>query len=205
MNLFKKIRILEINPVEPESAAIEIAAQIIREGGLVAFPTETVYGVGANLLNKNVIERLYRIKRRPSDKPLTVHIADMATLKDMVGDVSPAAQKLIDRFWPGPLTIILDSKDGKKIGFRMPSNKIALSLIKASEVPVVAPSANISGSTPPVNMEEVVEGLGDALDMVLDGGTTEVGQESTVVDATTVPCSIVRQGAISRSQLEEVW
>ncbi|MDB4349402.1 L-threonylcarbamoyladenylate synthase [Omnitrophica bacterium] len=205
MSLFKRIRILQVNPKDPEKEAIDIAAEIIRNGGLVAFPTETVYGLGGNLLNKNVIDRLYKIKRRPADKPLTIHISNIDAVKEMVAHIPPFAQRLIDRFWPGPLTIILNSKDGKSVGFRMPSNKVALCLIEASGVPVVAPSANISGNRPPRKIEEVLEDLDEGIDMVLDGGPTEVGIESTVVDATSFPCKVLREGAIAEAELKEVW
>ena len=201
MNLFKRIRILQVDPREPEKAAIDIAAGIIRDGGLVAFPTETVYGLGANLLNEGAIERLYRVKKRPSGKPLTIHISGLDILKEMAGEIPPHVRDLIGRFWPGPLTIVLKTKDGQKTGFRMPSNKVALSLIESSGVPVVAPSANISGRRPPRKIEEVLEDLDDGIDMVLDGGPTEVGVESTVVDATAVPFKILREGAIKRAQL----
>ncbi len=205
MNLFKKVRILKVNPEEPEKEAIDIAADIIRNGGLVAFPTETVYGLGANLLHRDGVERVYKVKNRPSDKPLTVHIADLDALKEMAGEIPSGAERLIEKFWPGPLTIILKSKKGKKIGFRMPSNKIALSLIAASGVPVVAPSANRSGNRPPNNIEDVLKELDDGVDMILDGGPTQMGIESTVVDATTSPCEVLRERAITKAQLEKVW
>lgn len=196
---------LKVDPDRPEEEIINTAARTIRDGGLVIFPTETVYGIAANLLNKEAIERLYKIKRRPAGKPFTVHISNMATLIEMVSDIPDHAKKLIDRFWPGPLTIILSSEDGKKIGFRMPANKIALSLIEASGVPVVAPSANISGKRPPRNIEEVLEDLDGGADITLDGGSCEVGVESTIVDATVFPCRILREGAITEAQLKKTW
>jgi L-threonylcarbamoyladenylate synthase len=204
-SLFKKIRILHVNSEEPEAEAISIAAGVIRDGGLVAFPTETVYGLGANLLDRNAVERLYRIKKRPSDKPLTVHIADVGVIYEMAGEIPDYARRLIKRFWPGPLTLILKTKDGRKTGFRMPSNRVALSLIKASGVPIVAPSANISGNRPPKDAREVMEDLYDAIDMILDGGPTEVGIESTVVDASVYPVNVLREAAISKEDLEGVW
>ncbi len=205
MNLFKRVRILKINPAEPENEAVSIAAEIIREGGIVAFPTETVYGLAANMLNKQVIARVYKIKNRPSGKPLTVHISDMDVMEEMVGEMPPFAKKLISNFWPGPLTIILYDKNGRKAGFRMPSNRIALSLIKASGVPIVAPSANTSGRRPPRDTAEILDDLEDDIDMILDGGPTEVGIESTVVDLTIYPYKMLREGAISREKLQEAW
>lgn len=205
MSLFRRVRILKINPDEPEKEAIDIASQVLREGGLVAFPTETVYGLGANLLNKKAIERLYKIKNRPEEKPLTVHISNIDILKKMTADIPLIAGKLIDKFWPGPLTIILNSKDNKKIGFRMPSNKIALSLIEASGVPVVAPSANVSGHKAPQDIREVLEDLNDNIDMIIDGGRTELGVESTVVDTTVFPYKVLREGAITKAHLKDAW
>ncbi len=205
MNLFRKVRILKINPKEPEASGINIAAEVLRNGGLVVFPTETVYGLGANLMNKNAIDRVYRVKKRSRRKPLTVHISSMDLLSQMVPDVPRIARFLIDKFWPGPLTLILNSKDGRKVGFRMPFNKIALSLIKASGIPVVAPSANISGARPPRDIKEVLGDLNDHIDMILDGGPTELGIESTVVDATVFPYRVLREGAISKAQIKDAW
>ena len=205
MNMFRKVRVLKVNPDDPENEAINIAAEILRNGGLVVFPTETVYGLGANFANEKAVERVYTVKKRPKDKPLTVHISSIDTLKEMVADIPPIAQKLINKFWPGPLTIILNSKDGRKVGFRMPSNRIALSLIKESGVPVVAPSANISGKRPPSSVEDVLEDLSDNIDMILDGGPTSLGIESTVIDATVFPCRVLREGAIGKSSLKDAW
>lgn len=205
MNQFRRVRILKINSNEPETEAIDIASDVLKNGGLVAFPTETVYGLGANLLNKAAIERVYKIKNRPPDKPLTIHISNMDILKEMVSNIPPLAQGLIDRFWPGPLTIILKSKEGEKVGFRMPSGKVARSLIEKSGVPVVCPSANISGNKAPRHAEEVLEDLNDNIDMILDGGPTEIGVESTVVDTTVFPCRILREGAIPKASLKDAW
>ena len=205
MSLFRKVRILKVNPYEPEEEAINIASEILRSGGLVAFPTETVYGLGANLLNRKAIERLYRVKKRQKNKPLTIHIARMNTLNEMVPDIPRIAQKLINKFWPGPLTIILNSKDNRKLAFRMPSSKVALSLIEKSGVPIVTPSANISGKRAPRDTKEVLEDLGDSIDMILDGGPTEVGIESTVVDATVFPFKVLREGALTKTQLKDAW
>ncbi len=205
MSLFRKVRILEVNPIEPEKEAIDIAAEIIRNGGLVAFPTETVYGLAANLSNSKTIERLYNIKKRAANKPLTIHVADIDAVKRIVTEIPPVADKLIKKFWPGPLTIVLNSKMGRKVGFRMPSNKIARELIKASGVPLVAPSANLAGNRPPCNMQQVIENLGDDIDMIIDGGQTEVGIESTVVDASAFPIDILREKAITKEQLEAAW
>lgn len=197
------MKVVKVDPANPDRDAIEEAARIIREGGLVAFPTETVYGLAANMLDAKAVERLYRVKDRPAGKPLTVHIAAPDILRAMAEEVPKAAEDLIKEFWPGPLTIIVKTKDGKKTGFRMPSNKIALLFIEACGVPVVAPSANISGARPPTSAGEVAQGLDGRIEMVLDGGPTEVGMESTVVDVTVSPSAVLRERAITISEIRE--
>lgn len=196
-----KVSVIKIDPVNPDKRAIAAAGLIIREGGLVVFPTETVYGIAANLLDEKAIKRLCKIKARPEGKPFTVHISDIKTIDDMGCVITGTARKLMDKFWPGPLTIILKSHDGGKTGFRMPANKIALELIRASAVPIVAPSANLSGSPAPVTAEEVIADIKDGIDMVIDGGKTKVGLESTVVDLTVDPFKILRRGAIKEEEL----
>lgn len=194
-------KVIKINPKFPEQDLIKEAAGVLRNGGLVGFPTETVYGIGANLLEKETIQRLYEIKQRPKDKPFSLHISDLNQLQDFVSFLSKEAEDLIKRFWPGPLTIVTMGKDGKRIGIRMPKNEIALQLIREAKVPVVAPSANLSGNTPPKNVGEVLKELSGLLDLILDGGQTEIGIESTVVDVTTKPFTILREGAISSKEI----
>lgn len=196
--------VIRVNSSRPEPARIKKAASVLKRGGLVAFPTETVYGLGANLLDKKAVKKVYEIKNRPRNKPLTVHIADTAAIKKMAGRIPSAAGKLMDRYWPGPLTIILKDRRGKKIGFRMPDNKVAFLLIKKAGVPVVAPSANISGDKPPVSAKEVLRGLGGEVDVVIDGGRTRIGVESTVVDMTGRIPRILREGAISKTEIEHI-
>ena len=198
-----KASVIKINPANPDKRKIAIAAKVIREGGLVVFPTETVYGIAANLLDGKAMERLYRVKARPERKPFTVHISDLKAIRDMGCVITGTAEKLITEFWPGPLTIILKSHKGEKIGFRMPSDKAALELIRASGVPVVAPSANLSGKPPPVTAEEAMADLEGKIDMVIDGGRAEVGLESTVVDLTVDPFKVLRAGAIKEEKLSK--
>lgn len=205
MNIFKKTKILKVDPKNPDQESIKTAVEVLRNGGLVAFPTETVYGLAADYKNEASVERIYKVKKRPSNKPLTLHISDMDMLKEFITSVPPIAQRLINRFWPGPLTIILMSKDGQKIGFRMPKHKVALQLIKEFGSPIVAPSANISDSTPPLDAESVLKSLGHNVDMILDGGRTDIGTESTVIDATIFPCKILREGAITKARISEAW
>ena len=196
-----KVSVIKIDPANPDKKSITAAAKIIREGGLVVFPTETVYGIAANLLDEKAMERLHRVKARPEGKPFTVHISDLKMIRDMACAITGTAEKLIAEFWPGPLTIILKSRNGEKTGFRMPADKIALELIKASGVPVVAPSANLSGAPAPVTAEEAMTDLEGKIDAVIDGGRTKVGLESTVVDLTVDPFRILRAGAIKAEEL----
>ncbi|MDP2928789.1 MAG: L-threonylcarbamoyladenylate synthase [Candidatus Omnitrophota bacterium] len=196
-----KASVIKIDPVNPDKRLIASAAKVIREGGLVVFPTETVYGIAANLLDDSAVARLHRVKARPAGKPFTVHISDKSMIKDMNCPIPETAEKLMNRFWPGPVTIILASGSGAKIGFRMPANKIALELIRSSGVPIVAPSANLSGVNPPVTARQALMDLADKVDMVIDGGRTDVGVESTVIDVTTDPPAILRVGAISEEEL----
>jgi L-threonylcarbamoyladenylate synthase len=196
-----KVSVIKIDPVNPDKRSISSAAKVIREGGLVVFPTETVYGIAANLLDDGAVARLYRVKARPAGKPFTVHISDKSMIKDMGCRITETAEKLINKFWPGPVTIILASDSGTKIGFRMPANKIALELIRSSGVPIVAPSANLSGVNPPATAQQALMDLADKVDMVIDGGRTDIGVESTVIDLTIDPPAILRVGAISEEDL----
>lgn len=196
-------RILKIDPERPKRDKIKEAAEILRTGGIVAFPTETVYGLGANLLDKETTERLYEIKRRPKDKPFSIHIANRDEVERLACDIPSCANKLMDRFWPGPLTVILKSPDGGKVGIRMPQNRIALRLIEECRVPIVAPSANLSGKTPARTAEEVLKDFDGLIEMVIDGGRVEIGIESTVVDLTFSPPKVTRRGALRLVLLKE--
>ena len=201
MRSLKKTILLKIDPDRPDKKIISQAACALRSGGLVAFPTETVYGLGANLLNKKAVAKLYEVKDRPENKPFTVHIENISAIKSAGCRITKEAKILIDKYWPGPLTIILAREDGLKTGFRMPANKIALELIKEAGVPVVAPSANISGQTPPTTPDDVIGQLDGKIDILLDAGPTDVGIESTVVDMTVIPPSVLREGAIKKGEL----
>lgn len=193
--------VVKVDQDRPDIDVIGYCARTIRSGGIVAFPTETVYGLAVNLADKKAVERLYRIKKRSRGKPLTVHIADKRLIRKMGCRITKDAQRLIDRFWPGPLTIILPSKLGGKVGFRMPANKVALELIRASDVPVGAPSANLSGKKPPNRACEVAKDFEGKIDILIDAGRTKVGIESTVIDFTVDPSVIRREGAISAEKI----
>ncbi|MDD5073059.1 MAG: L-threonylcarbamoyladenylate synthase [Candidatus Omnitrophica bacterium] len=196
--------VLRVNASKPEAAKIKKAAAELKKGGLVVFPTETVYGLGASLLDKRAVEKIYEIKKRPKNKPLTVHVADTASVRKIAGKIPAGAERLIKKYWPGPLTIILRDSRGKKTGFRMPDNKIAFCLIKKAGVPVVAPSANISGNKPPTSAAEVLRDLDGKVDIVIDGGKTAIGIESTVVDMTGRSPKVLREGAIPKAEIERI-
>jgi L-threonylcarbamoyladenylate synthase len=196
--------VVRINASRPEAAKIKEAASVLRNGGLVGFPTETVYGLGANLLDAKAVKRLYKIKNRPLNKPLTVHVADMEAVRKAAGRIPLKAARLMKKYWPGPLTVILKDKHGGKTGFRMPDNRIALKLIKAAGVPVAAPSANMSGNKPPVSARGVLRDLGGMIEVVIDGGRTKIGKESTVVDMSGRDPVILREGAIPWPKIREV-
>lgn len=181
---------------------VEEAGKLLKEGKLVAFPTETVYGLGVHLENKEAVERLYEVKGRPKEKELTLAIADLSDLQKYHLVLSPIAKRLVERFWPGPLTLLLRNDRGEKVGVRMPGHPIARGVIRASGVPIGLPSANPSGKTPPRSAEEVLAYFDGVIDLVLDGGKTELGVSSTVVDLTEPRWGVVREGAISRKEIE---
>lgn len=199
-----KTLVLKVDPRRPDARVIAYAAAGIRCGRLVAFPTETVYGLAANRADAAAIRSLYKAKNRPAGKPLTVHIADTGFIAKMGCALTKTARALARAYWPGPLTIILRSKSGTKVGFRMPANRIAYELIREAAVPVVAPSANLSGNPAPTDARAVLRDLDGAIDMVIDGGRTKVGVESTVIDLTVTPPKILREGAIKRREIAKV-
>jgi len=202
--LILKTEILKFDPKNPKAVGIRKAAQVLKDGGLVAFPTETVYGLGADLLNTSALSRLYDIKKRPKDKPFTVAIADLRQLAALDCEVSPYTFRFMSRFWPGPLTIILWTKKEEKLGIRMPDDNIALSLLKELSIPVALPSANISGNPAPTTAEQVLKDLGGKIEMILDGGRTRIGIESTVLDLTISPYHVLREGAIKGEEFKKV-
>ena len=188
------------------------AAEILRRGGVVAFPTETVYGLGVDALNPQAVARVFAIKRRPPDHPLIVHLPDVAYLKDWASDIPRAAYRLAEKFWPGPLTLILkraarvpDSVTGGQdsVGLRVPGHPLALALLEKFGGAVAAPSANRFGHVSPTRAEHVLEELGNEVDMILDGGPCQIGLESTIVSLLEARPLILRPGIISRSMLAE--
>lgn len=191
---------------------IKVAARLILEGKLVAFPTETVYGLGADALNEEAVKRIFEAKGRPADNPLIVHIADFNDLKKLARDIPKEAKLLAERFWPGPLTLVLPKKDEvplvttgglDTVAVRMPAHEIALALIRAS-TPVAAPSANISGKPSPTLAEHVVDDFYGRIEAIIDGGPTKVGVESTVIDLSSERPTLLRPGGLPLEEIEAV-
>ncbi|MBO5180040.1 MAG: threonylcarbamoyl-AMP synthase [Clostridia bacterium] len=193
--------------------ALDEAANIINNGGLVLFPTETVYGIGANAFDNEAVKNIFVAKGRAQDNPLILHISDMEMLDEIVENISELEYKLMETFWPGPFTIILNKKknianqatcNGDTVGVRMPSNRIAYELIKRANVPIAAPSANVSGRPSGTNIEDILEELEDKVDYMINGGETEIGLESTVVRVIDNEIVILRPGRITKEDLLEV-
>jgi len=190
------------------------ASQCLKMGGLVVFPTETVYGIGANAYDENAVAKIFSAKGRPQDNPLIVHISSFEMLKEVAYiDNEELINRIVNKFWPGPLTIILRKKEKipfvvsanlNTIGVRMPNNKVALDLIDLGGVPIAAPSANISGRPSPVNVEHVIEDLFGKVDYIIDGGNCSVGIESTIIDLSTEKPVILRPGIITIEMLKEI-
>jgi L-threonylcarbamoyladenylate synthase len=195
-----------------ETGEIARAAAILREGGIVAFPTETVYGLGADALNENAVRRIFSVKGRPGTSPLIVHVAEIAMARDLASVWPAQAEELARRFWPGPLTLVLPKRSSipdivtsglGTVGLRMPAHPMALALLRESGLPVAAPSANRFTELSPTTAEHVRQSLGDAVDLILDGGACTVGIESTVLSLAG-QATLLRPGMISREQIEAV-
>ncbi|MGO5075639.1 L-threonylcarbamoyladenylate synthase [Clostridium sporogenes] len=208
-----KTKVVRLDENNIDEHVISKAGNILRQGGLVVFPTETVYGLGANALDKDAVKKIFKAKGRPQDNPLIVHISKVKDIEKLVKKIPPIAQKLMDKFWPGPMTIILKKKDIipnetsaglDSIGIRMPSNKIAMELISIAGVPIAAPSANLSGKPSPTDLETCIEDLDGRVNAILGGDNSEVGVESTVIDCTIDPPCILRPGGITLEMLKEI-
>lgn len=195
-------KIVKTGATNPDQSYIMEAASILKDGGLVIIPTETVYGIAANMLNKKTLSRLYEIKQRPKDKPFSVHIEEKLKIEEFARSIPISAYKLMDKFWPGPLTLVLKSKGSGKVGLRMPDNEIALRVITQSGVPVICPSANLSGKQAPGNFREAIKDLNGLVDFAIDAGDTKLGIESSVADLTVEPLCIQREGAIKKEDIE---
>lgn len=200
-----------INTLTPEQLeVVRRGAEIIKSGGLVAFPTETVYGLGANALDAEAVRRIYETKGRPSDNPLILHVSSIEMTEDLV-EINWRARMLMERFWPGPLSIVLPAKEIipprtrgglPTAAVRMPDGAVALALIKFSGMPIAAPSANISGRPSPTDAETVRRDVGGKIPLVIDGGETRFGVESTVIDMTGEHAVLLRPGGLAKEALE---
>ena len=201
-----RTQVLEATP-----EALTHAAEVIRAGGLVAFPTETVYGVGADALSAAAVARIVEAKERPRGNPLIVHVADATALDEVAVRVTDRAREVVASFWPGPLTLVLDRAAAvplittgglDTVAVRVPAHPVAQGLIRAAGRPLAAPSANRSGRPSPTRAPHVLEDLGGRIELILDGGSTSVGLESTVLDMTTEPPTLLRPGGVTLEQLE---
>jgi L-threonylcarbamoyladenylate synthase len=200
-------------PHSPSRAEIEYAASLLRAGRLVAFPTETVYGLGANALDELAVRRIFEAKSRPNTSPIIVHVSSVEMAQTVVAEWPETAQLLAQKFWPGPLTLVLKKQPAissivtaglDTVGVRMPSHPVALALIEAAQLPVAAPSANRFTQLSPTTAAHVGEGLGNLIDHILDGGPCTVGIESTVLSLAEGAQIVLRPGGVSRSQIAEV-
>jgi L-threonylcarbamoyladenylate synthase len=209
----KKTMVLKVNSQKPDRNKIRLVAGFIRNGGLVAFPTETVYGLGADALNGAAVLRLFEAKKRPLDNPPIVHVSDAETAYRLVREVPKIAEKLMAEFWPGPLTLIFERSKIvpdvtvaglDTVAVRMPRHNVALALIRESGCPISAPSANLAGKPSPTTVQHVLEDLDGRIDAVLDAGPTNIGVESTVLDLTVSPPQVLRPGGTSYEALRKV-
>ena len=197
-------QVAKVNKDFPEVELIKRAVGVLAKGGLVAFPTETVYGLGASTKNRKAMKRLFEVKKRPQDKPFSLLVPSVYNIDNFAIDVSPFAYRLGDKFWPGPLTLVLKAKNSGTVGLRVPKAPVALEIINSFDFPIACPSANLSGKKSPITAEDVLEDLNGKIELVLDGGKVELGTSSTVVDATDLPVKILRKGFIEEGLIQEV-
>ncbi len=202
--------IVKVDPKRPDTDKLRWVADVAKRGGLVAFPTETVYGLGTNAFDESAVRRLFEVKRRPPDNPVAVLVSDPEQVEE-VGVVNEIAERLIEEFFPGPITVVIESKVSSvitagtgKVAVRMPDHPIALKIVEFAGVPLATPSANVSGKPSPTKAEHVIRDFMGRIDVIVDGGETGIGIESTVVDVTTKPPKVLRLGAIPVEDLEEV-
>jgi len=209
----KKTLLLKVNPQTPDIEKVRISAEFIRSGGLVAFPTETVYGLGADALNAKAVLALFEAKKRPLDNPPIVHVCDVKDVYRLAQEIPRTAEKLMKAFWPGPLTLILKRSSIvpdvtvaglDTVAVRMPRHNVALALISESRCPISAPSANLAGKPSPTTAKHVLDDLDGRIDAVLDAGPTVIGVESTVLDVTVDPPQVLRPGGTPFEVLKEV-
>jgi len=204
---------MEKDKLPPEVAEqVKKAVAILKKGGVVAFPTDTVYGLGALAENEGAVERIFALKQRPKNMPLPLLVSDMSHLTELAATPGPLARRLASRFWPGGLTLIVPASDkvpkfiggGRKVALRIPDDAVALALIRDLGKPIVGTSANLTGRRAAITAAEVKRCFGDKVDLVIDAGRRPGGLESTIIDITGEKARIVREGAVSRAQIEEV-
>jgi len=194
-------RLLNLNDDEMYSSYLQEAVYALKDGKIIAFPTETVYGLGVNGLDADAVANLNKIKERPEGKEFTFLIRDKACLKKYVNDVPEDGKKLIEKFWPGPLTLVMPSKYGGEIGLRIPKHKVTNDLLSMVNLPIAAPSANISGEPPLVDAKAIFNAFNGKIELVLNYGTSTMGKPSTVVRINEQKTEILRQGAISQEEI----
>ena len=203
---------METSILAPDEKGLQLASRLLKDGELVAFPTETVYGLGANAMNADAVRRIFEAKGRPADNPLIVHVYDRAQLDEFC-TVPPLAEKLMSAFWPGPLTVLCPKKPClpdvvtaglSTVAVRMPSHPVAAAMLRACALPIAAPSANRSGRPSPTTAAHVMQDMDGRIPLILDGGSCDVGLESTVVDVCHGAPTILRPGGITRDMLEQV-
>lgn len=204
---------LKVDPIDPEKRAISEAVEVLRNGGLVAFPTETVYGLGADSFNRSAVKKIYRVKGRPPDNPLILHISDLRELEAVAKDVPSFVYELASKVWPGPITFVLKKSDLvipevtaglQTVAVRCPAHPVALALIKDLGSPIAAPSANLSGRPSPTTANHVIKDLSGKIEVILDGGETFFGVESTIINLTTEPPVLLRPGPVGVEDLEKL-
>jgi L-threonylcarbamoyladenylate synthase len=209
----KQTVLLKVDSQQPDIAKVRVAAGIIRKGGLVAFPTETVYGLGADALNSKAVVALFEAKKRPMDNPPIVHVANVSDVYRLAEQVPPKADRLMKEFWPGPLTLVFKRSETvpdvtvaglETIAVRMPQHPLALALIRESRCPIAAPSANLAGKPSPTSADHVFNDLNGRIDAILDGGPTRIGVESTVLDLSVDPALVLRPGGTPLEALKRV-
>lgn len=206
-------RIIEIDPINPELEKLRYCAKVIKSGGLVAFPTETVYGLGACIYLEDAVKKIFKVKNRPLDNPLIVHISNLNQLVNLVKEIPRRVQKLINEAWPGPLTLIFKKKKNvphivtgglDTVAIRMPAHPVALNLIELSSCPIAAPSANLAGRPSPTNPKHVIEDLFGKIDVIIDSGDTFFGVESTIINIATDPPVLLRPGPLPVEKIVEL-
>ncbi|MBR6523374.1 MAG: threonylcarbamoyl-AMP synthase [Clostridia bacterium] len=199
--------------IKTSPAELKNAGEVIKSGGLVVFPTETVYGLGADGLSSEAVKNIFRAKGRPSDNPLILHVSDMK-MAEKIGKITHAAAKIMEKFWPGPVTVIVEKKEIvpeevtaglSTVAIRMPAHPVARALIEAAGVPVAAPSANLSGKPSPTAFRHAFEDMNERVDVIIDGGDCDIGIESTVVDTTSALPTVLRPGGVTAQMLEEIF